>query len=336
MKTPGSLARPNAGRSGAISLTRLSDRLSFLYLDLCRVEQDDNGTHARVESGDGVVHTTYIPAADLSCLMLGPGTSISAPAAAALARNGCAVLMTGAGGVRMYSAWSPLSRSTTLLQAQARASVMPEVRSVVAARMLRMRFPDLTVPEVNRDGTPISLEQLRGFEGARMKAIYREQARRYRMKSWRRRFDESDGEGPLDPVNDALNHANTALYGVCLAVVCGLGMSPGLGVVHHGSPRAFVLDIADLYKAEISVPLAFKQLNSANPGRDVMRALRDEFRLLRLLPRIVDDLHRVLDVDLPDEEAHPDWDVDVLSLWGSSGEIVLAGHNRHGRDEPLR
>lgn len=335
MKTPGSLARPNSGRSGAISLTRLSDRLSFLYLDKCRVEQDDNGTHARVETADGTVHTTYLPSATLSCLLLGPGTSISAPAASALARTGCAVVMTGAGGVRTYSVWSPLSSSTRLLEAQARASVLPEIRSQVAVRMLRMRFPDLAVPEANRDGSPVTLEQLRGLEGARMKAVYREQARRYRMSSWRRRFDESDGKGPIDAVNEALNHANTALYGVCLAVVSGLGLSPGLGIVHHGSPRAFVLDIADLYKTEVTVPLAFKQLNSANPGRDVMRALRDEFRLLRLLPRIVDDLHALLDVDLPAGETS-DWDVDLLSLWGSDGSTVAAGHNRHGIDESIR
>lgn len=335
MDTPGSLARPNSGRSGAISLTRLSDRLTFLYLDMCRVEQDDNGTHARIESEDGDVHTTYIPTADLACLMLGPGTSISAPAASALARNGCAVLMTGAGAVRTYSVWSPVSKSTKLLEAQASASVIPEIRSQVATRMLRMRFPDLPVPEANRDGTPVTLEQLRGLEGARMKAVYREHTRRYRMSGWRRRFDESDGKGPIDAVNEALNHANTALYGVCLAVVCGLGMSPGLGIVHSGSPRAFVLDVADLYKTDVTVPLAFKQLNSESPGRDVMRALRDEFVLLRLLPRIVDDVHRVLSIDLPDEGAD-DWQVDFLSLWGSDGSMVAAGHNRHGRDEPLR
>lgn len=335
MDTPGSLARPNSGRSGAVSLTRLSDRLSFLYLDMCRVEQDDNGTHTRIETEDGVFYTTYLPSADLACLMLGPGTSISAPAASALARNGCAVMMVGAGAVRTYSVWSPVSKSTKLLEAQATASVLPEIRSRVATRMLRMRFPDLAVPEANRDGTPVTLEQLRGLEGARMKAVYRDHARRYRMASWRRRFDESDGKGPLDAVNEALNHANTALYGVCLAVVCGLGMSPGLGIVHSGSARAFVLDIADLYKTEVTVPLAFKQLNSTTPGRDVMRALREEFVLLKLLPRIVDDIHRVLDIELPEGDG-TGWEVDFLSLWGSGGALVAAGHNRHGLDEPLR
>lgn len=331
MITPGSLARPNSGRSGAVSLVRLSDRLSFLYVDKCRIEQDDNGTHTRIVDDEGTVYTTYIPSATLSCLLIGPGTSISAPAASALARDGCAVVMVGAGGVRMYSCWSPLSGSTALLMAQARASVIPEVRTAAASKMLRMRFPDMVLP-ANRDGTPVSLEQLRGLEGARMKAVYQMEARRRRLSGWRRRKDDFDNRGPIDPVNEALNYANTALYGVCLAVICGLGMSPGLGILHEGNPRSFALDIADLYKSEVVIPLAFKQSNSASPGPDVMRALRDNFRLLRLLPRVVDDIHRIFDI----EPSADDWEVNDLSLWGTGGLLVDAGHNRHGLEDTIR
>lgn len=334
MKTPGALARPNSGRGGAFALTRISDRMTFLYLNLCRIEQDDNGTHTRVETDRGDVLTTYLPTASLACLMLGPGTSISAPAAAALARNGCSVVMVGEGAVRSYAVWSPLSRSTALLNAQARASVVPELRTQVAARMLRMRFPGVVVPEVNSDGTPVSLEQLRGLEGARVKAYYQAEMKRRRVSGWRRRKDDYDGKGPLDPINEALNYANTALYGVCQAVVCAMGMSPGLGILHEGNPRSFVLDVADLYKTAITIPLAFQQKHSEAPGPDVMRALRDDFRLLRLLPRIVDDIHTLLDVDSPaDDEG---WDLNELSLWGSGGDLIPAEHNRHLRDTPLR
>lgn len=332
MRTPGALARPNSGRSGAFSLTRLSDRVTFLYLDLCRVEQDDNGTHTRIVSEYGDVYTTYLPTATLACLMLGPGTSISAPAASALARNGCSVLMVGAGAVRMYSVWSPLSGSTELLTAQAKASTTPALRSAIAAKMLRMRFPGVVIPELNSDGSPVSLEQLRGLEGARVKAVYQAEARRRRVSEWRRRKDILDGRGDLDPINEALNYANTALYGVCLAVVCGLGMSPGLGIMHEGSPRSFVLDIADLYKTEITIPIAFKQKHASDGGREVMAELRDDFRLLRLLPRIVDDIHTLMGVDTLDDAG---WDSNVLSLWGSGGQLVPAEYNRHGIDESL-
>lgn len=334
MDTPGRLARPNAGRGTALSLVRLEDRLSFLYLDMCRIEQDDNGTHARVESEEGIVRTTYIPTASLACLLLGPGTSITAPAAAALARNGCAVVFTGAGAVRSYSTFSPFSKSTALLNAQARASVDPARREQVAKEMLRLRFPDVALPEVNSDGSPVTLEQLRGLEGARMKAFYRMEAQRRRLKGWRRRKDTAGEDEPLDAVNEAMNYANTALYGLCLAVICGLGMSPGLGIIHEGNPKAFVLDIADIYKTTVTIPLAFKQAKSTNPGRDVMHALRTELTLLRLLPRIVDDIYRLFDEQPNDQEW--EWDLMPLSLWGSSGQLIAAEHNRHGRDESLR
>lgn len=330
MDTPLSLARPNQGRTGAFALSRVSDRLTFLYVDKCRIEQDENGTHAKIEvseeNGAGTL-TTYLPTATIACLMLGPGTSISSPAAAACARNGCAVVFVGVGAVRGYSTWSPLSRSTKLLEAQARASSDPDLRVDVARRMFEKRFPDNVLPVGE-----ISLEELRGLEGARMKAVYKMEARRRRLTNWRRRFNDYDGKGPLDAVNEALNHANTALYGLCLSVVCALGMSPGLGIVHSGNPRSFVLDIADLYKAEVTVPLAFKLVESSNPGRDVMYELRDEFRLLRLLPRIVDDIHELMGVT----SGTTDWEVDELSLWNSHGKQILAGWNRHALDSAVR
>ena len=302
-----------------LGLTRISDRLSFLYLDKCRIEQDDNGTHARIETESGS-RSTYLPVATLACLLLGPGTSISSPAGAALAKHGCAVVFTGAGVVRSYSAISAISGSTRLLTKQARAHVDPRERVRVVKQMFGMRFPDGVLPP----GPDLSLEVLRGLEGARMRAIYQSEARRRRLKSWKRR---KDGDEPLDTVNLALNYANTALYGVCLAVVCGLGMSPGLGIVHEGNPRAFILDIADLYKTEVTIPLAFRQAASANPGPDVMKALRDEFRLLRLLPRIVNDIHRLFG----EEEVADRWDINDLYLWSSTGDFIDSGHNQDRR-----
>ncbi len=311
--------RTKIKQPSGLVMSRMRDRLTFVYLDKCRVEQDDNGTHTRVETEHGT-RTTYLPVAVLSCVLLGPGTSITSPAAAALARHGCALVFTGAGAVRSYSTVSALSGSTRLLNKQAFASSNPEVRMRTAKEMFAMRFPDSVLPA----GADLSLETLRGLEGARMRAFYQAEARRHRLKNWRRR---KDGDEPLDPVNEALNYANTALYGLCLATITGLGMSPGLGIVHEGTPRAFVLDISDLYKTQFTIPLAFRQATSMNPGNDVMRALRDEFRLLRLLPRIVDDLYRLFDEEPSDSR----WQLDDLYLWGKDGVWVESGFNLDAR-----
>lgn len=299
----------------ALQMSRLSDRLTFLYVDKCRVEQDDNGTHTRVETDTGV-HTTYLPVATLACLLLGPGTSITSPAATALAKHGCALVFTGAGVVRSYSTVAPLSGSTKLLLEQARAVTDEDRRLEVAKRMYAMRFPDAALPpEVD-----LGVDTLRGLEGARMRAFYQAQARRHRLSGWKRR---KDGDAALDPVNEALNYANTALYGVCLATVTGLGMSPGLGIIHQGNPRAFVLDIADLYKTELTIPIAFRQAKSNDAGRDVMFELRDNFRLLRFLPRIVDDIHGLFGAETEINA----WDVNDLQLWGGNDTTVTSGFN---------
>jgi CRISPR-associated protein Cas1 len=170
----------------------------------------------------------------------------------------------------------------------------------------------------------MSIEQLRGMEGARMRAVYQSHAQRRRLGKWRRNKGEL---GELDTVNEALNYANTALYGVVQGIIGALGMSPGLGIVHEGNPRAFVLDIADLYKTDVTIPLAFAQWRSDEPGRDVMKALRDNFRLLRLLPRIVDDIQFLLGTGNTEDE----WDINDLHLWGSDGATVVAGDNWEGR-----
>jgi CRISPR-associated protein Cas1 len=61
-------------------------------------------------------------------------------------------------------------------------------------------------------------------------------------------------------INKALSAANVCLYGLCHSAIVALGLSPGLGFIHTGHERSFVYDIADLYKAEIAIPVAFEML----------------------------------------------------------------------------
>jgi len=303
-------------------LTRITDRLSFLYLDKCRIERDDNGVHAMVdtsdpESTDGFIrHTTYLPVASLTSLILGPGTSITTPAAAACFAGGCGVTLAGAGVVRSYGAFLSPYAPTALLERQAALWADPAARAEVARRAILMRFPEI------RDGdvSGLSLDQLRGLEGARMKAVYRSLANRYRLTGWRRNRGEL---GPLDAVNEALNYANTALYGLTGAVVQVLGLAPGLGFIHTGNRMSLALDVADIYKTKHVIPLCFSLHASEDPGLDVMKRLRDDFRLMRLLPQMFEDIHALLGVAASDAE---DWDANPLSLWSESG-LHAAGLN---------
>ncbi|MGX2993924.1 type I-E CRISPR-associated endonuclease Cas1e [Streptomyces sp. JNUCC 64] len=299
-------------------LPRIGDSLSFLYADVVRIVQDDTGVCAETTSADGDVSRVYLPTSLVSCLLLGPGTSITQPALTTFARHGTTVVCTGSGGVRCYSATTPDSLTTRWLERQVGRWADPDSRLEVARRMYLMRFTGKVSP-----GTP--LNTLRGLEGQRMKALYKLLAQRHGIGRFRRSYDP-DAWDQQDPVNLALSSANTCLYGIVHSALVALGCSPALGFVHQGKQHAFVYDIADLYKAELTVPLAFSLHDSTDPERDARRDFRRDLHLFRLLPRIVNDVQTLL----APEESEPleeGQEVELVNLWDPETGSVPAGTN---------
>jgi CRISPR-associated protein Cas1 len=310
------------GAPALAMLPRVADSLSFLYLETVRVVQGDTGVCAQVDRA-GRTDRVYLPVAALSCVLMGPGTSITQPAMATLARHNTTVLWTGAGGVRMYASGQSSALTTAWLEKQARAWADDTTRLAVARRMFTLRFGE----DVEETTT---LAQLRGLEGARMKALYRSLADRHGIRGFKRNYDPHDWD-TQSPVNQALSAANTALYGVCHAALLGLGCSPALGFVHSGKQHAFVYDIADLYKARHTIPLAFALHRTPNPEGQARRRLREDFRALRLLPQIITDLQWLLD---PDHNPRTDIaNPELVHLWDPDLGEVAAGIN-HADHEP--
>lgn len=298
-----------------VMLPRIADSLSFLYIDIARIVQDDTGVCAQIESPRGL-DRVYLPTAAVTCILLGPGTSITARAISTLARHGTTIVCTGSGAVRCYAGITPDSLTTYWLERQVRAWSDDTSRLRVATAMYERRFGE-TVPAT------ASLAQLRGMEGQRMKALYRALAQTHRISRFRRNYDRSAWD-QQDPVNLALSAASASLYGVVHATILALGCSPALGFIHTGTQHAFVYDIADLYKAKVTIPLAFSLHNSTTPERDVRRKLRDQFRLLKLLPRIVTDIQNLLE---PGTATEPEPQVDLVSLWDPIAGELPAGIN---------
>lgn len=301
-------------------LPRVADSLSFLYLEHCRVVQDDTGVCAQIERNDGTSSRVYLPVAAISTLLLGPGTSATQPAIATCARHNTTVLWTGSGGVRLYAGAHPPDLTTDWLEHQVRAWADDEQRLTVASRMYQHRF-GTTVPS----GT--SLQHLRGLEGHRMKVLYQTLADRHRLRGFRRNYDPTNWD-QQNPVNQALSAANTALYGTVHSAILALGCSPALGFVHSGKQHSFVYDIADLYKAKHTIPLAFSLHKEINPDREARRRLRENFRLYRLLPTIVTDIQRLLNPDLtfPEPGDEPEA-TELVHLWDPDLGPVEAGIN---------
>ncbi|WP_053914457.1 type I-E CRISPR-associated endonuclease Cas1e [Streptomyces sp. SCSIO 75703] len=303
-------------------LPRVGDSLSFLYADVVRIVQDDTGVCAETTTVDNETTRVYIPTSALSCVLLGPGTSVTQPALATFARHGTTVVCVGSGGVRCYSSTVPPALTTRWLERQVHHWSDPVRRLDVAHRMYTMRFKT-PVPSA------ITLRQLRGLEGQRMKALYKLLAQQHRIGRFRRNYNP-DAWDSQDPVNLALSSANTCLYGIVHAALTALGCSPALGYVHQGTQLAFVYDIADLYKAELTVPLAFSLHDRHDPEAAARRSFREQLRLYRLLPRIVADIQSLLAPDeaqpLPDGHS-----VRMVNLWDPQAGSVAAGVN-YARD----
>lgn len=298
-------------------LVRAQDRLSFVYLEHCVVHRDANAITARDLKG-----TVHIPAAALGALLLGPGTTVSQQAMVLLAESGSTAVWVGEHGVRYYAHGRSLARSSRLLETQAALVSHQRARLRVARQMYAMRFP-------GEDTSKLTMQQLRGREGARVRRLYREHAARTGVKWTRRDYDAADFEAGT-PVNQALSAANTSLYGVVHAVIVALGCAPGLGFVHTGHMLSFVFDVADIYKAETTIPIAFDiaAADVADIGAETRRAVRDRVKNSTFLDTCVRDIKTLLATD--DEELveyGPDAfdEPDVVMLWDEGGRTVAGG-----------
>ena len=293
------------------ALPRVQDRMSFLYLEHCVVHREDGALTARNEQG-----TVHVPAASLVAVLLGPGTSVSHQAMSLLGECGTTAVWVGERGVRYYAHGRSLATSTRLLVAQASRVSSPQKRLRVAREMYCMRF-------AREDVDGLTMQQLRGREGARVREVYRRNSRRTGV-AWTRRDYRSDDFEASDPINQALSAAHAALYGVVHGVIVSLGCSPGLGFVRTGHERSFVYDVADLYKAETTIPIAFDVI--AEGMEDLTgttrRRVRDRIFELKVIERTVRDIYRLLEV-----EETEDLGVNVVSLWDYQRQSVAGGAN---------
>ncbi|MBT1182139.1 type I-E CRISPR-associated endonuclease Cas1 [Bifidobacterium sp. CP2] len=299
-------------------LVRAEDRLSFAYFEHCVINRADNAVTVTDETG-----TMHVPAATLSVLMLGPGASVTHQAMTVIGENGATVIWVGERGVRMYAFGKPLTHSSALLQQQARMVSNTRSRLAVARRMYQMRFPD-------EDVSRLTMQQLRGREGARIRRIYRECSARTGVAWDKRTYDHDDFEAGSE-INKALSAAHTCLYGLAHAAIVALGCSPGLGFVHVGHERSFVYDVADLYKAELSIPVAFETAETQpdDIGSATRRRMRDAVYDLSIMKRMVRDIRDLLVEGLTSDDELGE---DHVGLWDGKDGEVAAGVS-YGVDE---
>lgn len=263
-------------------------------------------------------------AASLGVLMLGPGTNVSHRAIELLGDAGSSVIWVGEHGVRYYAHGRPLTHSSRLIKKRAELVSNKRKRLGVARAMYQMRFPGEDVSE-------LTMQQLRGREGSRIRTLYRRLSKEYGV-SWDHRTYNPEDFSDATPVNQALTAAHVCLYGLVHSVIVALGCSPALGFVHDGHERSFVYDVADLYKAETTIPIAFSV--ASDPPDDIgaatRRKVRDAFYDGKIMEKCAHDVRWLLlgDASVGEEDGVS---FDSMVLWDDKRSAVPFGVS-YGKD----
>lgn len=248
-----------------------ADRAGCLYLARGALVARDGTlsfTQGAPTPSDALSEGEYgIPLQGLSIILLGPGSTVSHDALRLLAHARTALVAVGENGVRMYTAPPIIPDRSGLARLQARIWADEDLRLMTARRMYAQRLGEV-LP--HRD-----LNVLRGIEGARMKQTYAIWAERIGIDWQGRRYDRSDPMG-ADLPNQALNHAASAVEAAAAIAVCATATIPQLGFIHEDPGQSFVLDVADLFRDQLTIPCAFRAARRVtdHPSENIERVTR--------------------------------------------------------------
>ena len=302
-------------------LPRISDRVTFIYIEHAKINRIDGAI--TVAESRGIVR---VPAAIIGILLLGPGTNISHRAMELLGDSGTSIAWVGEYGIRQYAHGRSLSHTSRFLEMQAKLVSNTRTRLLVARKMYQMRFP-------GEDVSSLTMQQLRAKEGARIRKLYREMSSEYKIK-WNGRIYNPDNFEEGDPINQALSASNVALYGLAYSAVTAMGMAAGLGFIHTGHDLSFVYDVADLYKAEITIPISFQVASEHDPEQNIgkisRQKVRDKFVDGKIFARIVHDIQSLMGI-----EGNDYIETEMLSLWDNKEENIKYGINYSDDTEEL-
>ena len=223
-------------------------------------------------------------------ILLGPGSSITQDALRLMARHGCAMAAVGEGGVRCYTAPPLMPDNSALARTQVKRWADPSTRMEIARAMYAMRFGEIVR---TRD-----IEVLRGHEGARIKRAYQLAAERFGVP-WKGRIYDRTNPSNDDIANEAINHASVVFRAAAAIAVTATATIPQLGFVHEESGDAFALDIADLYRHDCLLDVAFGAAKEAiQTNQAVERLVRKkaayQMRRTGLIPNMIERIKTLL------------------------------------------
>lgn len=245
-------------------------------------------------------YSVQIPHQTVSMILLGPGSTVTHDALRLLARHGTLMAAVGEDGVRCYTAPPLLPDRSDIARRQAELWGNPRRRISVARHMYALRLGEV-LP--HRD-----LDTLRGIEGSRVKATYQLMAQRYGIEWKGRRYDRANPNA-ADIPNQAINHAATAVQAAAAIAVQAVAAIPQLGFIHEDSGQSFILDIADLFRDNITLQIAFTvakkaETDSQSVDRLVRREAATVFRQQGVIPAMIDRIKQVIRMEEINASGH--------------------------------
>ncbi len=278
-----------------------ADRHGLLWLSRGKLYVEDGTLRFKTAGGELEAGDYAIPFQMLTNILLGPGGSVTHDALRLLARHGTGLIAVGEGGGKMYASMPFGKDDSALARKQVRLwSDEQGARMDVARRMYAWRLGEI-LPQSD-------IAVLRGIEGSRMKETYRLLAQQHGVLWKGRRYDRSNPSGD-DLPNQAINHSAAAVQASAMIAVAATGTIPQLGFIHEDSSRAFCLDVADLFRDEITLPVAFAASRLAMDGHElemerlVRRTAAKSFREKKLIPNMIRRIKELLDGDDGDRDA---------------------------------
>lgn len=278
----------------------IKDRISMVFIEYGQIDVKDGAFVVIDKTGI----RTHIPVGKVACILLEPGTRVSHAAVKLASTVGTLLVWVGEAGVRLYASGQPGGARSDRLLYQAKLALDDDLRLKVVRKMYEIRFNE-DAPQRR------SVEQLRGIEGARVRSMYKIFAKQYGIEWHGRKYDVKDWDKG-DVINRCLSSATSCLYGITEAAVLAAGYAPAVGFIHTGKPLSFVYDIADLFKFETVVPLAFKiaAKNPYSPDKVVRQECRELFRSTKILKKLIPIIEEVLSAGdikppLPPKESVP-------------------------------
>lgn len=291
----------------------LTHRESLVLLERARVRVSG----ARVVydiADDGTAKTYNVPYANIACVLLGQGCSITTEAARLLAQESVSVAMTGSGGSPLLYGTLVNYRPTEHFRRAMTAWLNPDeglrvAKLMAEARAARMKSKYASVCGVSEAADRFMLtvnaaasqEELLGHEGVYAKSCYAALSAAALPG-----FSRDPGKGGLASVeplaNSLIDHGNYLCYGIAGTVLWALGIPPQMSVL-HGRTRAggLIFDVADTFKDSIVLEPAFAR--AAAGGKSADKDFRSDVMAALDKEKILEKTFALLNNILPQERA---------------------------------